>query len=331
MVEERECIVVGAGAAGMFAAAKANALVLEKAAVPLAKVRISGGGRCNVTHACFEPKDLIQNYPRGSKELLGPFHRFGPHDTIEWFASRGVELKAENDGRMFPTTDRSETIIDCLLRGVEVRYQQKIQEIVKKDGWFYLGDYRCRKLILATGSSKQGHAWAASFGHTVVEPIPSLFTFNVPSSPLKELSGVVAPDCTVSLLGTKLKQCGPVLVTHFGFSGPAILKLSAWGARYLHEKKYNTPLEIRWRAPLPKRLRRALNEEVQRYQIEGKTTNKAEFVTCGGVALNEVDFRTMESQLCPGLHFAGEILDIDGVTGGFNFQNAWTTGYLAGS
>ena len=329
-------VVIGGGAAGIFAAIHSDALLLERSTHLLTKVRISGGGRCNVTTSTFEPKELVQNYPRGGRELLGPFHHFGPTDTVEWFESRGVALKAENDGRIFPKSNSSQSIIDALMhaaQNIEIRLQQKIGAIKKVDDHFEIEvndeTICCDKLILATGSSKQGYQWAESLGHTIQKPVPSLFTFNVPTSPLKELSGIAIPDCKVSLPGTKFVQEGPVLITHFGFSGPAIIKLSAWAARYLFEQKYRAPLQIEWTPPFPKRLRRVLIEETQNYQIEGKTTHKEEFVTCGGITLKEVDFRKMESRICPGLHFAGEILDIDGVTGGFNFQNAWTTAFLA--
>lgn len=387
-----DVIVVGGGAAGMFAAITAKqthpdtaVALLEKSAVLLAKVRISGGGRCNVTHACFDPALLIQNYPRGGAELRGAFHRFQPRDTIEWFESKGVELKGEKDGRIFPTTNSSETIIQCLLaeaktEGVEIFLRQKIESIKKTDEGFVVGGYSCRKLILATGSSKEGHEWAKQLGHTIQDPVPSLFTFNVPNSPLNHLSGIAVERVKIKIKGTALEQTGPVLITHFGFSGPAALKLSAWGARYLHEHNYRVELAIDWlpsfsqfaiydslcrlknEAPhkhlqsenlfqLPKNLWKTLIGEEKRlndyslqalhhlaqrlhedlYLTEGKTTHKEEFVTCGGVTLKEVQFKTMESKLCPGLYFAGEILDIDGITGGFNFQNAWTTGFIAGS
>ncbi len=326
-----ELIVIGGGAAGVFGAISAKeanphreVVLLEKSAVLLAKVKVSGGGRCNVTHACFDPKLLVKNYPRGEKELLGPFHKFGPKETIEWFASRGVKLKTEKDGRMFPVTDSSETIISCLLNtakklGVEIRTRQKIENVE---------EFKGKKLLLATGSSPDGYRWAKAFGHTIQSPVPSLFTFNVPTSPLKELSGVVVANVEVSV--GPFSQTGPLLITHFGFSGPVIIKLSAWAARYLHEKNYNTDFTIYWPEELPKSLLK-IKDLPTVYRIEGKTTNKEEFVTCGGVTLKEVDFRTMESKIHPGLHFAGEILDIDGVTGGFNFQNAWTTGKLAGN
>lgn len=382
-----DLIVIGGGAAGFFAAISAklahptaNVALMEKSAVLLSKVRVSGGGRCNVTHACFEPDQLIKNYPRGSQELRGPFHRFQPRDTIQWFESRGVELKAEEDGRIFPVTDSSETIIECLMReakelGVEILLRQKIEQVAKVDEGFEVGSFKARKVILATGSAAEGHRWAQNLGHTIQQPVPSLFTFNVPTSPLKELSGISMSPVELTLVG--LKQRGPLLMTHFGFSGPAALKLSAWGARLLHEKQYRVPLTINWlpgvavleiltqlkkSAPqktllsenpfhLPKNLWKALLNDERRlndyslkdlqslsqkltqdvYQVEGKTTHKEEFVTCGGVTLKEVNFKTMESKICPGLFFAGEILDIDGVTGGFNFQNAWTTGFIAGN
>ncbi len=393
-----DLIVIGGGAAGIFAAictkasnADAKVAVLEKSAVLLAKVRVSGGGRCNVTHACFEPKLLVKNYPRGEKELLGPFHTFQPRDTVDWFESRGVKLKTEADGRMFPVTDSSETIINCLLQeaktlGVEIHLRQRIQSVLHSEGGFELQlkegkNWRCKQLLLATGSSAEGYAWAEQLGHTVQKPVPSLFTFNVPTSPLKQLSGISVQSVELKIRGSALTQKGPLLITHFGFSGPAALKLSAWGARYLHEKAYKVELAINWlpeltqeelltqllkfKAHFPNKslasessfalpknlwkellgesfakrladishkdlqnLAQKLHEDV--YQVDGKTTNKEEFVTCGGVTLKEVNFKTMKSKLCPGLFFAGEILDIDGVTGGFNFQNAWTTAYLAG-
>lgn len=397
-----DLIVIGGGAAGVFAAIAAktahpaaDVMLLEKSAVLLAKVRVSGGGRCNVTHACFDPAALVKNYPRGSDELLGPFHRFQPRDTIEWFESRGVQLKTESDGRMFPVSDDSETIINCLVSearklGVEILQRKRIQTITKKDGIFEMclqdGDtILSRQLLLATGSSPEGFAWAEGLGHTIQKPVPSLFTFNVPTSPLKELSGISWDPVQLHIGGTALKQTGTLLITHFGFSGPAALKLSAWGARYFYEKNYQVDLVINWLPHLsqegvfqklsqlksqspqktlqtenifgfPKNLwktfldllgerfkkrindltlqdLRELAEKLHQdsYRVEGKTTNKEEFVTCGGVTLKEINFKTMQSKICPGLFFAGEILDIDGVTGGFNFQNAWTTSFIAGN
>lgn len=395
-------IVIGGGAAGIFsalAAKEANptsrVLLLERTAQLLSKVRISGGGRCNVTHSCFDPRQLVQNYPRGGKALIGPFSRFQPKDTIEWFTSRGVALKRESDGRMFPVTNSSQTIIDCLLQEsqklrVEIRTKQHVELIQRHQECFNIqlasGEIlECESLLLATGSHPQGHAFAKSLGHTIQEPVPSLFTFNIPSFPLVDLSGISVEEAAISLVDSNLTQTGPLLITHWGFSGPAALKLSAWGARLLHEKKYQTEILINWlpslsreqimsrlktlrqESPsqgilskglfeLPKNLFKRLVEiaevdskkrlseigneafsrlcerlHADRYQVNGKTTHKEEFVTCGGVTLNEVDFKTMESRICKGLYFAGEILDIDAVTGGFNFQNAWTTGWLAGN
>lgn len=371
-------VVVGGGPAGFFAAIRAkvvqpNAQVIlyEKTAKLLSKVRISGGGRCNVTHACFDPKKLISNYPRGSKELLGPFHRFQPSDTVNWFSQRGVQLKTEKDGRMFPTTDSSQTIIDCLVReaekvGVEIRLNTK----------FNANEESYDRLILATGSARSGWEFAESLGHTIQKTVPSLFTFNIPHFPLQSLSGVSLDTAVLKLEHTKFLQEGPLLITHWGFSGPATLKLSAFAARHLAEKKYETAVIIDWlpqyreeeifsmllshpkkllskiKMPLPKRLwghfcleydqqvsfigKATLKKLCQRlkrdrYEIKGKTTNKEEFVTCGGITLSEVNFKTMESKIKPEVFFCGEILDIDGITGGFNFQNAWTTGWIAGS
>lgn len=391
--------VIGGGAAGIFtaiaaASCGARVTVLERTRQLLAKVRISGGGRCNVTHAAFDPKQLVQNYPRGRQELLGPFHHFQPEDTIAWFAQREVTLKTEEDGRIFPTTDSSETIINCLLTearnlGVEIRLEQKISEVKKEGDHFEIlfddgSVLSCDKLLLATGSSPHGHAIARGFGHTIVSPVPSLFTFNVPTSPLLDLAGIAVADAEVAVKGFPVKQRGPLLLTHWGFSGPAPLKLSAWAARDLHDQNYRVDLVVNWTPSLSQdevyqRLLRLKAERSQKrleneslfglpmnlwkrlvklaeiaeqtplsqvsnshlrkvatlcsageFRVEGKTTYKQEFVTCGGVLLREVDFKRMESRLVEGLHFAGEVLDIDGVTGGFNFQNAWTTGWIAG-
>lgn len=395
-----DLIILGGGAAGIFAAIHAklayptaNILLLEKNAVLLAKVRISGGGRCNVTHACFEPKQLVKNYPRGEKELLGPFHIFQPRDTMNWFESKGVLLKTEADGRIFPQTDRSETIIQALLKeadrlAVVIKLTEHIEKLEHKETCFTLYTkkeqlYQTTHLLLATGSNPQGYKWAEQLGHTMQKPVPSLFTFNVPTSPLKDLSGISVNPVLLQIQGTKLTLEGSILITHFGFSGPVILKLSAWEASYLYEQNYHAKLIINWLtlskeaafaklqelkthfphktlfaenlfnlpknlwktflellgAPYKKRLVEISSQHLKSlaqkltqdyYQIEGKTTNKQEFVTCGGIRLKEVDFKTMQSKICPRLFFAGEILDIDGITGGFNFQNAWTTGYIAG-
>ncbi len=397
MQTQKRIVIIGGGASGIFAAAlcaekipNSHISVLEKTRQLLAKVRISGGGRCNVTHAQFDPKLLSGFYPRGHKELLGPFHHFQPKDTIAWFQSKGVALKTEEDGRIFPTTDRSETIIDCLLhaaqsKGVEIQCETSLQSIQKNKEGFLLTTQKqeileCDALILATGSSSQGHVLAASLGHTIVPSVPSLFTFNVPTSALLDLSGIALSDVQLTLKGTHFKQRGNLLLTHFGFSGPAALKLSAWAARELHACHYETSLQINWipeytsdralatlkalnpcktlyaqnhfslPAQLWKRLLTlaAIPESTplnhishaklhtlanqltaDTYAIKGKTAYKHEFVTCGGVSLKEVDFKTMQSRLVPSLFFVGEILDIDGVTGGFNFQNAWTTAFLA--
>ncbi len=367
--------VIGGGAAGIFAALRcksqhpdAQVVVFEKTNQLLAKVRISGGGRCNVTHACFDPKQLVQNYPRGAKELLGPFHSFQPKDTIAWFEARGVTLKTEADGRMFPITDSSQTIIDCLLAeadkiGVEIRKQAKIESVVKVEGGFLIDQMRVDRLILATGSSSFGYQVAKSFGHSIVEPVPSLFTFNVPTSNLLDLAGISVPHAVLTIKETGHRQEGPLLITHWGFSGPAALKLSAWAARELHDLDYKATLVIQWTdtesflerkgyPAIPRNLlvrlginpavpMRTLSNKVlsqmgeklsaDAYAVEGKTTYKQEFVTAGGIHLKEVDFKTMQSRITPGLFFAGEILNIDGITGGFNFQNAWTTGWLAGN
>ncbi len=398
---QKTVAIIGGGAAGFFAAIacaealpEARVILIEKSAKPLAKVRVSGGGRCNVTHHCFEPSELVTRYPRGHRELRGPFHRFQPQDTVDWFSRHGVELKTECDGRMFPVTDDSETIVSCLMEaaeeaGVELWTQCAVENICAEGGTYVLAlaqrdDLRADALLLATGGTRGGHALAEDLGHSIVPTVPSLFTFNIPDSPLLDLAGVAVESATVALPTAKLSETGPLLLTHWGFSGPAILKLSAWGARHLHDCAYRTSVHINWLGDmtvdacadalrhyqaehtrrqmeticpfnLPKRLWQRLIEVAgltptkrwylesqpnlrrlaQRltddvYRISGKTTYKEEFVTCGGIALKEVDLRTMQSKLHPGLFFAGEILDIDGVTGGFNFQNAWTSGWVAG-
>ena len=384
MEEMFDAIIVGGGAAGFFAALntqRKRVLILEKSNQLLSKVKVSGGGRCNVTHACFDPAKLVGFYPRGSKALRGAFSRFQPQDTIDWFDKRGVALKVEEDGRVFPVTDDSKTIVDCFMREnkAEIRKQQKIEDLYFQEGLFHVvtkeGELVARKLVLATGGSPRGHALAEKLGHRIVEPVPSLFTLNIPNFPLKELSGISFENASLKLDCSSYVSSGSLLITHFGLSGPATLKLSAWAARELNSADYKAKLAINWvgksfdevyntlleekkgqvRAhplfSLPKRFwqkmvafdgnwsqfskkeRRQLAERLvaDEYIVDGKTTFKQEFVTAGGVALDEVNFKTMESKLVPGLHFVGEILDIDGVTGGFNFQNAWTTGFLAGS
>lgn len=408
-------IVIGGGAAGFFSAItcaqtypQARVTLLEAGRQLLAKVRISGGGRCNATHACFDPAILVQNYPRGGKALRGAFTRFQPRDTVEWFASHSVTLKTEADGRMFPVTDDSATIVNCLIRAAEdagvnictgdaVVSVNKLtledwhggRAITKEPGFeieLKSGErLKCDRVILATGSNPSGFKWAKHLGHTIESPVPSLFTFNISDRRIEDLAGVSVANAKVKLPEAKLEQSGPLLITHWGLSGPAVLKLSAWGARFLHDRHYRASLLINWLPqynpevlrqqllgvksqlsqrlvvsscpfPIPRRLwerltsaigidepkrwadipnktlDRLLQELVQgEYQIAGKGAFKEEFVTCGGVNLKEVDFKTMESRRCPGLYFAGEILDIDGVTGGFNFQSAWTTAWLAGS
>lgn len=386
--------VIGGGAAGYFAAIQCaeahpdlTVEILEGTPRPLTKVRISGGGRCNVTHHCFEPAKLVKSYPRGFRELLGPFSRFQPQDTVAWFGARGVELKVEADGRMFPVTDDSETVIRCLQKaaadaGVLVRLGVIVKGVTRREDDFVVhtrgGEEVFASVLLATGSSPLGFAAAKSLGHSLVAPVPSLFTFNIKDRRLSELPGISLADVELTLkpdgAAKVFKQRGPLLITHWGLSGPAVLKLSAFAARELHTSAYQATLVCNFapdrtlaqvteqlqktrRVPidLPRRLEKELiefagidgkaswanlsgetlaklaRELVQgEYRVDGKGVFKDEFVTAGGVALNEVDFRTMASKCCPGLYFAGEILDIDGVTGGFNFQNAWTTGFLAG-
>jgi len=391
--------VIGGGAAGFFAAlsaaqhhTSADVVLFEKTAKLLSKVKISGGGRCNVTHHCFSPSALSKHYPRGGKQLKKAFGTFQAADTVAWFESRGVALKTEDDGRMFPVTDSSQTIVDCLVReadrhGIEVRLQSPVRELIPlAPGGFTLNGERFDRVVVATGGSpkREGLAWLEALGHAIVDPVPSLFTFNMPGSDITDLMGVVVPDALVRIQGTKLIQQGPVLVTHWGMSGPAILKLSAWGARELAERGYAFSVQVNWIGianeaevtsaiddampdirkkkvanacpfDLPKKFwafllaraevpadavwldlgKKAKNKLVNTllndvYEVRGKTTFKEEFVTCGGVVLGEVDFATMQSRAVPGLYFAGEVLDVDGVTGGFNFQAAWTTGFVAG-
>lgn len=401
-MNSRQIIVVGGGAAGFFAAIAAAeqgmaVTLLEKSARFLDKVRISGGGRCNVTHACFEPSEFATRYPRGGKALLSPFTKFSARDTVEWFESRGVKLKVEADGRMFPVTDSSQTVIDCLMSaaqraGVDLRLNSTVESVVRTDGGKFelslasgekiLGD----KLLLATGGCRVAAAGqlAVSLGHTLESPVPSLFTFQIESPWLRSLAGVSNALAEVAVPVAKLCERGPLLVTHWGLSGPAILKMSAWGARVLHDLDYRFSLFVNWLpefpvekiaaeflkrretagaklvvnvplAPLTARLWEqlvlasgiahdtrwaalarpqslALIQQLTRteFLVTGKSLNKDEFVTCGGVKLSEVNFKTMESKVCPALYFAGELLDVDGVTGGFNFQAAWTTGWIAG-
>jgi len=398
--------ILGGGAAGFFGAiacAEANprltVYLIEKTGKLLSKVRISGGGRCNVTHAADTPAQLVQHYPRGAKQLKEPFKQFGAVDTVRWFERRGVQLKTEADGRMFPVTDSSETIAQGLLAaagqaGVRILTHTTAEHIAPlPEGGFRLHltgahaqELLIARLLIATGGAPKTtqYDWLRTLGHTIAEPVPSLFTFNVPESPLRELPGVSVPHARVRIAGEKLEYEGPVLVTHWGMSGPAVLKLSAWGARRLHELEHRHTALVSWLPThtedslrqwlvtyreqhgkklvtsnplfgLPQRLWRTLTEQASinpetkwnelpakqqnrliesllrtALPVQGKTTYKDEFVTCGGVLLGEVDMKTMQSRRVPGLYFAGEVLDIDGITGGFNFQAAWTTGYLAG-
>ena len=399
-MSKTDVIIIGGGAAGIFAAVNIGAknpnlkvVVLEKTTKLLSKVKISGGGRCNVTHACFDPKELVKYYPRGEKELRGPFHQFQPGDTIAWFAERDVELKIEDDGRMFPITDNSQTIIDCFLKEIEkynidIRYQSAVEAIHPSDNGFKLQlqqvEITCTNLIIATGGfhKLQGYDFMQQLKHTIIPPNPSLFTFNLPKNDLLSLQGVVS-QVEIKILGSKFAESGPLLVTHWGVSGPAILKLSSWAARWLNEKNYAFDFMINWlpnhdedslkalfngykqntgskkvynqiQLDIPKKLKhfllskanisadlkwadvnkKQLNKLIQLltadiYPSKGKTTFKQEFVSCGGIKLSEVNFKTMESKLFPKLYFAGEVLNVDALTGGFNFQNAWTTAWIA--
>lgn len=394
--------IIGGGAAGFFAAIRAAeqspeaaVTILERGKSVLEKVRVSGGGRCNATHACFDARELVRHYPRGSRELLAPFLRFGPADTVEWFESRGVRLKTEADGRMFPVTDDSATIVECLRQaaqkaGVAVRTGIRVEGLEQRGGqWLLIGPEKALagpydRVLVASGSSTAMWEALARLGHRIVPPVPSLFTFNTKDTRLRELSGVSVPRAALHIPDTRLSAEGPLLVTHWGLSGPAVLRLSAWGARELFDKNYTFPLAVNWlgttsppetgrllsgfktelgkklvvsnaqfglparlwhnlcaAAGIPETLRwaeldkqktAALADQLSaaRFSIHGKSTFKEEFVTAGGVDLREVNFKTFESKLFPGLFFAGETLDIDAITGGFNFQAAWTGGWIAG-
>jgi predicted Rossmann fold flavoprotein len=399
-----DVIVAGGGPAGFFSAIrcaeenpKLRILILEKSTQTLGKVLISGGGRCNVTHACFDPAQLIGFYPRGGVELRGAFSRFQPADTVKWFESRGVKLKTEADNRIFPSSDSSTTIANCLRQaaeeaGVKVHVGTALLKVektpkggfkleVRKDAEVLL--LQTKKLLLATGSDPKTREIVKSLGHSIEEPVPSLFTFNVKDKRIDDLAGVSVENVTVKM--DSVTTHGPLLITHWGLSGPAILKCSAWGARILFDKKYRSSLTVNWLgdykldatleilqrnkdwhenarkkiaaqpafSQIPIRLwkqlthfigdknwgdiskteMRKLAEELTagQFEIRGKGQFKEEFVTCGGVKLNEVDFKTMQSRIVDDLFFAGEVLNIDGLTGGFNFQSSWTTGWLAGN
>lgn len=399
-----DVIIIGGGAAGFFAAIRCaeenldlRVLILEKASQTLGKVIVSGGGRCNVTHACFEPAKLIAYYPRGGNELRGAFTRFQPKDVVEWFEKRNVKLKVESDGRMFPVTDDSNTVANCLRdfakqAGVRVELGASVLGAVKTpQGGFRISvgkeakefHLQAKKMMFATGGDRKSFALVKALGHTVIEPVPSLFTFNIKDKRIEGLAGVSVED--VALKMDSLAARGPLLITHWGMSGPAVLRLSAWGARILYDRNYASPLTVNWLggykpgsalevlqrnkdwrenarkkvsahsafSQIPPRLWKQLahfigeknwadvsKAELQKlaqeltageYNIQGRGQFKDEFVACGGVSLKEVDFKTMQSRIVSGLYFGGEVLDIDGLTGGFNFQAAWTTGWIAGS
>lgn len=391
--------VIGGGAAGFFAAITAaennpdlKVIILEQGNEVLGKVKISGGGRCNVTHACFDVKELVKFYPRGHKELLGPFYRFNTEHTIQWFEYRGVELKTEADGRMFPVSDSSQSIMDCLIEtatayDIKIIKQAKVMRLDAADSFqIYFNDRALNAdyLLIASGSSNTIWQQLKKLGHEIIEPVPSLFTFNIRHELIKGLEGISFQQVSLSMKEAKIETQGALLITHTGLSGPTILKLSAFAARLLNEKKYQFELMINWidsstdeamlrlksekdiqakrqvsnfspfelpqrfwlkvlevsGIPANKLVADLSRNELQNIanaltkcvlKVHSKNTNKEEFVTAGGISLKEVDFKTMESKLIPNLFFAGEVLDIDAVTGGFNFQAAWTTGFIAGS
>jgi predicted Rossmann fold flavoprotein len=392
-----DIVIVGGGAAGFFTAInivennpKLKVVILERGKEVLTKVRISGGGRCNVTHACFIPNDLVKFYPRGEKELRGPFHQFCSGDTIAWFEKHGVELKIEDDGRMFPVSNSSQTIIDCFIKvtkklGIEVLSGQSVQSIFKNEAYWKVEtnheSFACKKLIMTTGSNPKIWEMLQDLGHTIVPAVPSLFTFNIKDNRIKDLMGVSAM-ASVKVKNSKLEASGPLLITHWGMSGPGILRLSAWGAIELAAKKYQFAILVNWlhdkateettnilkelklehakkavskKSPFdfPNRLwesivlASSIESETKwadltknqltnlahqltnaEFQVNGKSTFKEEFVTAGGIDLKEINFKTMESKILPNLYFAGEIVNIDAITGGFNFQNAWTSGFI---
>ncbi len=398
---QKELIVIGGGAAGFFCAVNAARMnphmvvtIIEKSNKLLAKVKVSGGGRCNTTHACFDIPELTKKYPRGQNFVKKTFHWFNTANTIEWFAERGVQLKTEADGRMFPTTNHSQTIIDCLLKEAEkykvrIVMQTEVIAVTAALNKFELqtpnakrqADYLC---IASGGYPKSAmFDWLRALGHSVEEPVPSLFTFNMPGNRITELMGVSVDRAVVKVAGTKLVEEGPLLITHWGMSGPVILRLSAWGARQLQQLNYHFTIMVNWlpdyneqdlrnswssfrdeyasqktggKNPfgLPARLWQYLlacsdinsdtrwselpardqnklirNLVAQEFAVKGKTTFKEEFVTCGGIRLSEIDPNSMQSRIQPGIYFAGEIMDVDGITGGFNFQHAWTSGWIA--
>ncbi|MBI9042377.1 NAD(P)/FAD-dependent oxidoreductase [Lutibacter sp.] len=395
---KKKFIIVGGGAAGYFAAINAaelnpdlEVIILEGSNKVLQKVKVSGGGRCNVTHACFTPNELVEFYPRGEKELRGPFHQFMTGDTMEWFENRGVPLKIEDDNRIFPESNSSQTIIDCFLEsaknaGVTLKTSSRVDAIEKNGEKFtiktnseeIIADY----LLIASGSNAKVWNMIENLGHSIIQPVPSLFTFNIEDSRLKDIPGISVPKASVKVLNSKLAEEGPLLITHWGLSGPGILKLSAWGALELFEKDYNFEIEVNWLSKKQETVLAFLKKEREQnskkqivlrsvfedvskrlwekfvvasgisetsqwaqltnvqledlakqltqsiFKVSGKSTFKDEFVTAGGVDLREINFKRFESKLHPNLFFAGEVLNIDAVTGGFNFQNAWTSGWI---
>jgi len=402
-MNKKKLVVIGGGAAGFFCAINAAAfnhdleiIIIEKTTKLLSKVKVSGGGRCNVTHSCFSIAEMIKSYPRGEHFLKKAFHQFFTTDTIEWFKEKGVELKTEPDGRMFPVTNSSQTIIDCLMKevnkcGIQIFMNREVKKMSMVNCQWSIefandeiidADFVC---VASGGYSKSAQfTWLKNLGHSIEEPVPSLFTFNIPNNPIKNLMGISIEKAIVKIGGTKFSQQGPLLITHWGLSGPAVLKLSAFAARELHKLDYNFKITVNWlpgyneqtlrekflqirndlaakkivnRNPffLPQRLweyllqQSAINENVrwadlpakqqnilikilcmQEFHVKGKTTFKEEFVTSGGIKLNEIDTNTMQSKIVPNLFFAGEVMDVDGITGGFNFQHAWTSGWIAG-
>ncbi len=399
----KKVVVIGGGAAGFFGAIscakfnpEAEVTLLEKSNKFLSKVKVSGGGRCNVTNGCFDINLLLKGYPRGGKALKYTFQQFSVKDTIGWFESRGAELKQEEDGRIFPKSDNSQTIIDCLIREARVMGVKLMQGFGTKsirkneNGGFSVHLFGgeslyCDEILIATGGNPnhESYQWLKDLGHEIKDPVPSLFTFNVPDSPFRDLQGISVPLAKVRVTGSKLEETGPVLITHWGLSGPAVLRLSAWGARELAQEQYRFIAHVNWISgneeslrstlseikllhpkktvvghpffnlprrlwermcelsdissglkwvDMPKKNMNKLLEHLLRseFGVKGKTTFKEEFVTCGGVSLDSIDIHTMESKSCPGLFFAGEVLDIDGITGGYNFQAAWSTGFVAG-
>jgi predicted Rossmann fold flavoprotein len=391
-------VIIGGGAAGFFAAINAaemhpnlEVIILEGSNKVLQKVKVSGGGRCNVTHACFTPNELVEFYPRGKKELRGPFHQFMTGDTMEWFENRGIFLKIEDDNRVFPQSNSSQTIIDCFLEsaknaGVILKTSTRVDAIKKIGEKFIIKttseEFTANYVLVAPGSNTKVWNMMEELGHTIIKPVPSLFTFNIEDERLKEIPGISVPKATVTILNSKLTEHGPLLITHWGLSGPAILKLSAWGALELSQKKYQFQIEVNWLSlkfeavlerlksakknhakkqvvlhtvfeEIPKRLwhklvfAAAISENEQwaqlsnkqldnltnqltksAFNVTGKSTFKDEFVTAGGINLKEIDFKRFESKLHKNLFFAGEVLNIDAVTGGFNFQNAWTGAWI---